>query len=64
MSACEELVGRSKEPGDDIPDNGADHASKDDVNIDRVWINQLLADRFRYSGAKDKGGDEVEESRP
>ena len=52
------------EPGDDIPSDGADESAADDVDVHRFGIDQFFADGLGDSGAKDKGGDEVEKCRP
>src|SRR5258705_12604166 len=36
--------GQSQEPGDDVPDDGADEAAHDDVDIDDGRVDEIFGD--------------------
>ena len=56
--------GQCHEPGDDVPDDGPDEASADDVDVDGLGVDELVGDGLSDACSEEEGGDEVEEGSP
>ena len=67
VAADERVRGTGRQaviPGDQVPDDRAREAGKDDREGHHVEIDQPLAHRLGDRGAEREGGDEIEERRP
>ncbi len=50
--------------GDDVPDDGAEEAAANDVDINGLGIDKLVRDSLSDTGTEEESGDEIEERGP
>ncbi len=66
--AADERVGRTggktKNKSDQVPGNGAEEASEEDLLIDHLDVNHAFTNGGGDRGAEDEGGDKIPESGP
>src|SRR5439155_6705846 len=56
--------GQAENPGNDIPDDGADESAGDDVDVDEFVVHHVIGNGAGDFGAENKCGDEVEDGGP